>query len=307
MSAETRRRPNILITGTPGTGKSTLAQEVASRLQFDAIDVGKEVREHGLVEDFDPRLNCHVLDEEKLLDHMEDRMNSDAGGVVVDYHGVDFFPERWFDIVVVLRCSNTLLYDRLAQRGYDPTKIKENIECEIFGSLLEEARDSYKQEIIHELQSETVDQMHANIDYICRLAASTLAYRQMCQMWQRIRYGVRWKPAERFALAARALDLKRVKSVDISLDPFHSGNESIRRFWHSIMSPKVRLTNPTLKVSAEVRNDRQPPFFIATLDNGKKLHFKTDNMPATDLIMRFNKLLGNPELGKSGTRPRPNA
>ncbi|XGW10962.1 hypothetical protein V3C99_012451 [Haemonchus contortus] len=171
MSAETRRRPNILITGTPGTGKSTLAQEVASRLQFDAIDVGKEVREHGLVEDFDPRLNCHVLDEEKLLDHMEDRMNSDAGGVVVDYHGVDFFPERWFDIVVVLRCSNTLLYDRLAQRGYDPTKIKENIECEIFGSLLEEARDSYKQEIIHELQSETVDQMHANIDYICRLAS----------------------------------------------------------------------------------------------------------------------------------------
>ncbi|KAK6059787.1 tRNA pseudouridine synthase A [Cooperia oncophora] len=123
MSAETRRRPNILITGTPGTGKSTLAQEVASRLQFDAIDVGKEVREHGLVEAFDPRLNCHVLDEEKLLDHMEDRMNSDAGGVVVDYHGVDFFPERWFDIVVVLRCSNTILYDRLAQRGYDQNKV----------------------------------------------------------------------------------------------------------------------------------------------------------------------------------------
>ncbi|VDL69973.1 unnamed protein product [Nippostrongylus brasiliensis] len=170
MSAETRQRPNILITGTPGTGKSTLAQEVASRLQFDVIEVGKEVREHGLVSEYDPRLNCHVLDEEKLLDHMEDRMNSDLGGVVVDYHGVDFFPERWFDFVIVLRCSNTLLYDRLAERGYDDTKIKENIECEIFGSLLEEARDSYKEEIIHELQSETVDQMHANVDYICQLA-----------------------------------------------------------------------------------------------------------------------------------------
>ncbi|KAK6059786.1 hypothetical protein COOONC_02561 [Cooperia oncophora] len=128
-------------------------------------------------------------------------------------------------------------------------QIKENIECEIFGSLLEEARDSYKEEIIHELQSETVDQMHAN----------------MCQMWQRIRYGVRWKPAERLALAARALDMKSVKSVDISLDPLHNGTASIRKFWECIMSPKVRLTNPTLKVSAEVRNDRQPPFFIATL------------------------------------------
>ncbi|KHJ75830.1 hypothetical protein OESDEN_24553, partial [Oesophagostomum dentatum] len=222
------------------------------------FQVGKEVREHGLVEEFDPQLNCHVLDEEKLLDHLEDRMNSDSGGVIVDYHGVDFFPERWFDFVIVLRCSNTLLYDRLEQRGYDPHKIRENIECEIFGSLLEEAKDSYKEEIIHELQSETVDQMHANIDY-------------MCQMWQRIRYGVRWKPDERLALAIRALNLKSVKTVNISLDPLYSGNLSIRTFWHSILSPKVRLTNPAVKVSAQIRNDRQPPFFIATL--GKDVQF----------------------------------
>ncbi|KAL6733356.1 hypothetical protein Aduo_004007 [Ancylostoma duodenale] len=127
----------------------------------------------------------------------------------------------------------------------------------------------------------------------------------MCQMWQRIRYGVRWRPDERLALAIRALDLKSVKSVNISFDPLYPGNLSIRTFWHSILGPKVRMTNPAVKVTAEIRNDRQPPFFIAALNNGKKLHFKTDNMPAMDLIMRFNKLLGNPELGKSGTRPRP--
>ncbi|KAE9419549.1 hypothetical protein Angca_006620 [Angiostrongylus cantonensis] len=127
----------------------------------------------------------------------------------------------------------------------------------------------------------------------------------MCQMWQRIRYGVRWRPGERLALAIRALDLKSVKSVNISLDPLHHDTSSIRKFWYSIMSPRVRLTNPSVKVAAEIRNDRQPPFFIATLEDGKKLHFNTEHMPAMDLIMRFNKLLGNPELGKSGTRPRP--
>jgi len=36
----------------------------------------------------------------------------------VDYHGCDFFPERWFDIVFVLRTNNTILYERLEQRGY---------------------------------------------------------------------------------------------------------------------------------------------------------------------------------------------
>jgi len=34
----------------------------------------------------------------------------------VDYHGCDFFPERWFDIVFVLRPNNTILYERLEQR-----------------------------------------------------------------------------------------------------------------------------------------------------------------------------------------------
>ena len=38
------------------------------------------------------------------------------GGNIVDYHGCDFFPERWFDIVFVLRTNNTILYERLEQR-----------------------------------------------------------------------------------------------------------------------------------------------------------------------------------------------
>lgn len=50
----------------------------------------------------------------QLIDEMEDKMGQ--GGKIVDYHGCDFFPERWFDIVFVLRTNNTVLYDRLAYR-----------------------------------------------------------------------------------------------------------------------------------------------------------------------------------------------
>lgn len=38
------------------------------------------------------------------------------GGVIIDFHTVDFFPERFFDLVLVLRTDNTVLYDRLASR-----------------------------------------------------------------------------------------------------------------------------------------------------------------------------------------------
>ena len=50
----------------------------------------------------------------QVVDELEDQMCE--GGNIVDYHGCEFFPERWFDIVFVLRTNNTALYERLEQR-----------------------------------------------------------------------------------------------------------------------------------------------------------------------------------------------
>lgn len=49
----------------------------------------------------------------------------EEGGKIIDYHGCDFFPERWFDVVFVLRTNNTLLYDRLEKRFVTQTKVGE--------------------------------------------------------------------------------------------------------------------------------------------------------------------------------------
>lgn len=51
-------------------------------------------------------------------------------------------------------------------RGYSGKKLEDNIQCEIFQTILEEARDSYKSEIVHELQSNTPDDMEENLDKI---------------------------------------------------------------------------------------------------------------------------------------------
>lgn len=40
-----RRIPNILVTGTPGTGKTTLATLLNDVLQFTYINVGKLINE----------------------------------------------------------------------------------------------------------------------------------------------------------------------------------------------------------------------------------------------------------------------
>ena len=54
----------------------------------------------------------------------------------------------------------------LSSRGYDGKKLSENVECEIMQTILEEARDSYKKEIVNELQSNTTDELENNLEQI---------------------------------------------------------------------------------------------------------------------------------------------
>merc|ERR1712020_609490 len=83
-------------------------------------------KEKGFLGEWDEERECHVLEEEPLLDDMEPLMA--RGGVVADHHASDFFPERFFDIVFVLRTDTTLLYDRLKTRGYNEAKLQERVQ-----------------------------------------------------------------------------------------------------------------------------------------------------------------------------------
>ncbi|KAG6955875.1 hypothetical protein JG688_00011704 [Phytophthora aleatoria] len=168
------RGPNILVTGTPGTGKTSMCQQLAERsLLFTHLNVGDLVKERGLHNGRDEEFDCFVLDEDKVCDEMEDMMAE--GGKVVDFHTCDFFPERWFDLVVVLRVDNTTLFDRLQKRGYSEKKVAENVECEIMEVVLQEARESYAPEIVQELPSRTVEDMESNIERVLTWAQHWMA------------------------------------------------------------------------------------------------------------------------------------
>ncbi|KAH8120096.1 P-loop containing nucleoside triphosphate hydrolase protein [Phellopilus nigrolimitatus] len=161
-----RQSPVILITGTPGTGKTTHAQLLAqqSPVPLQHINVGDLVKDKGLHEGYDEEWQTYIVDEDKLLDELEPLAS--AGGLILDWHTCDMFPERWIDLVVVLRCDHSKLWERLEQRNYSMKKIQENNESEIMQSVLDEARESYAQEVIVELQSESTDDLESNVDRI---------------------------------------------------------------------------------------------------------------------------------------------
>eukprot|EP00559_Dactyliosolen_fragilissimus_P001808 CAMPEP_0184863778 /NCGR_PEP_ID=MMETSP0580-20130426/12406_1 /TAXON_ID=1118495 /ORGANISM="Dactyliosolen fragilissimus" /LENGTH=186 /DNA_ID=CAMNT_0027362293 /DNA_START=41 /DNA_END=598 /DNA_ORIENTATION=+ len=170
MNDSERNRPNILITGTPGVGKTSTAKLIAEQLKMKHLYVGDIIAQNQFYEGFDEELNTHIVDEDKLLDLMEvmiRKANTEENvGVVVDYHACELFPERWFDLVLVLRTNTDVLYDRLIARGYNDLKRNQNMECEIMQVVLEEARESYASEIVHEVDSNTLEDMHANVGRI---------------------------------------------------------------------------------------------------------------------------------------------
>jgi adenylate kinase len=68
----------------------------------------------------------------------------------------------------VLRCDSTTLYDRLTSRGYKGKKLDENMDSEIMQVLLDEARESYKEEIVVELRSDRVEDVEGNVERVER-------------------------------------------------------------------------------------------------------------------------------------------
>lgn len=61
-----RRLPNIMVTGTPGTGKTTLCEMVAQQSGFKHVNVGEWVKEQNLHSGWDEEFQCFILDEDKV-------------------------------------------------------------------------------------------------------------------------------------------------------------------------------------------------------------------------------------------------
>ena len=51
-------------------------------------------------------------------------------------------------------------------RDYNEQKIVDNIQCEIFQTILEEARENYSDSIVHELCSNLPEDMEKNLEAI---------------------------------------------------------------------------------------------------------------------------------------------
>ncbi|MCX6680584.1 MAG: adenylate kinase family protein [Methanothrix sp.] len=118
----------IALTGTPGTGKTT----IAALLPYNVIDINALVK-GGMNFGKDPVRGCLEADMDALAKHLV-RLDSDET-LILEGH----FSHHFADWSIVLRLSPAALKSRLEARGYSAEKIRENLEAEALDVILVEA------------------------------------------------------------------------------------------------------------------------------------------------------------------------
>ena len=131
----------IAISGTPGSGKTTLSKNLARKLDYVLIDVNDFIKNHpDVVSGFDPERDSKIIDTDKLAKvlklHLKKNKITDA---VIDSHLSHYFSKDFIDLVIIAHCDLKVLKKRLQYRKYHESKVKENLDCEIFDICKNEA------------------------------------------------------------------------------------------------------------------------------------------------------------------------
>jgi adenylate kinase len=150
----------VALTGTPGTGKTT----VSDLLPFEVVHLNDVVRRESLWTERDADRDSLVVDVDALADWVDDHIgrgdpgdddSDDAAAevVVLESHLAHLLD---VDRVVVLRCRPDVLESRLRERGERDAKARENAESEALDVVLTEAVETHGAERVYEIDTTDV-------------------------------------------------------------------------------------------------------------------------------------------------------
>ncbi len=130
----------VVVTGTPGTGKTALAKALAKKLGYKYVDVNDVVKKHKLEERYDKGRDTYEVDEKKLSKVLIGMTKK--GNYVIDSHMSHCMPKKHVDRCIVTKCDLKVLKKRLEKKGYSASKVRENMDSEIFDICLNEAYEA---------------------------------------------------------------------------------------------------------------------------------------------------------------------
>jgi broad-specificity NMP kinase len=132
----------IVITGTPGSGKTTIAIALSKRLnKSKLISVNQVVKEKRLFSSYS-KDGARIVKLNGLKKELEKRIAASKGTVILDGHLLCELRISGATAIVIREHLSTLK-SRLLKRGYSIGKVRDNIVSEAIDYCGEKARQNY--------------------------------------------------------------------------------------------------------------------------------------------------------------------
>jgi len=147
----------IVVTGTPGVGKTRFSRALAKKLEAAHIDLGSLAARKKLTIGFDRLRRTYIVDIRRMAKALKEILANLSGDVVLDGHfAADVVPSELLDMAFVLRCYPEKLRKRLRLRKVPERKISENVRAEILDVCLWDAVNKYGLERVCEIDVTTM-------------------------------------------------------------------------------------------------------------------------------------------------------
>jgi len=129
-----------VVTGTPGTGKTTFSKALAKSIGAGYLNLTQYVSQNKLYARIDPTRHTKVVNVARTRNSLRKALAGKRGSLVVDSHIPEgIVPRQLVRRVFVLRCHPKVLESRLRAKNWKPNKIRENVLSEILDSCLTSA------------------------------------------------------------------------------------------------------------------------------------------------------------------------
>lgn len=144
----------ILVTGTPGVGKTAVSHLLASKLNALHVDLGDLVKRENLTSGIDKTRDTLIADIDKVTRRVQEIINGSNSNVIVDGHyATDVVPSETVDFVFVLRRNPDELKKTMEEREFREEKIYENLAAEILDVCLVDAISACGSEKVCEIDA----------------------------------------------------------------------------------------------------------------------------------------------------------
>ncbi len=143
----------VLIGGTPGTGKSTVATLLAKKQEVNLVELGDLAENNGCINEMDADRDTAVIDEDCLVAAIDDLLDGNNERMVIAGHYIDLIPPSKVERAFILRTRPSLLKLRLEERGYAEQKVQENVEAEVFGVCQMDALEVFDEMQVFEIDT----------------------------------------------------------------------------------------------------------------------------------------------------------